>query len=292
MADYSIWVLEYAAVEQFPVSFMLYGAQGLGHRKLPYAYVLLKKGADIVMIDMGYNHVAYGSELANLYGVSNWHPPDVVLAECGVSPLDVTSILITHAHFDHMGSMALFPRAKFYIQKRELSKWVWSLTLGPEFRFLVGATDPADIMTAVEYAKTGRMVCVDGDQENLLPAIDVHLAEDTHTYGSMYVRVRNDGVPNSRDAWIFAGDNIYTYDNLTGLDPANPQFIPIGYAVGSQANLIFSTAEMLKAVDGEQRRLIPIHEDRLKSVFPSRLTSKGLQLIEVALADGEPSRVA
>ncbi len=49
---------------------------------------------------------------------------------------------------------------------------------------------------------------------------------------------------------------------------------------------------MLKAVDGEQRRLIPIHEDRLKTVFPSRLTANGLQLIEIALADGEASRVA
>ncbi len=34
MADYSIWVLEYAAVEKFPFSVMMYGPQHQGTRKL------------------------------------------------------------------------------------------------------------------------------------------------------------------------------------------------------------------------------------------------------------------
>jgi len=291
MAHYSIWVLEYAAVEKFPFSVMMYGPQHQGTRKLPYAYALLKGGGETILIDTGYDHVAYGKQLANAYGVSNYHGPRAVLAECGVKPEDVTSVFITHAHFDHMGAMHLFPNAKFYVQKSELDKWVWALTLGPEYRFLVGGGDPADIVRAVEAAKEGRMICIDGDQENVLPGIDVHLAADTHTYGSMYVTVRNDGA-SGEDRWIFAGDLIYTYDNLTGLDPAAPQIVPIGLAVGSQHNLIFSSAEMLKSVGGEARRVIPVHEDRLRTTFPSRLTDRGLQVVEIALAKGEKSCVA
>jgi N-acyl homoserine lactone hydrolase len=292
MAHYSIWVLEYAAVEKFPFSVMMYGPQHQGTRKLPYAYALLKGGGETILIDTGYDHVAYGEQLANAYGVSNYHGPRAVLAECGVKPEDVTSVFITHAHFDHMGAMHLFPNAKFYVQKSELDKWVWALTLGPEFRFLVGGGDPADIVRAVEAAKEGRMICIEGDQENVLPGIDVHLAADTHTYGSMYVTVRNDGTGGGEDRWIFAGDLIYTYDNLTGLDPAAPQIVPIGLAVGSQHNLIFSSAEMLKSVGGEVRRVIPVHEDRLRTTFPSRLTDRGLQVVEIALAKGEKSCVA
>ncbi|RTM02716.1 MAG: N-acyl homoserine lactonase family protein [Hyphomicrobiales bacterium] len=292
MAHYSIWVLEYAAVEKFPFSVMMYGPQHQGTRKLPYAYALLKGGGETILIDTGYDHVAYGEQLANAYGVSNYHGPRTVLAECGVKPEDVTSVFITHAHFDHMGAMHLFPNAKFYVQKSELDKWVWALTLGPEYRFLVGGGDPADIVRAVEAAKEGRMICIEGDQENVLPGIDVHLAADTHTYGSMYVTVRNDGTSGGEDRWIFAGDLIYTYDNLTGLDPAAPQIVPIGLAVGSQHNLIFSSAEMLKSVGGEARRVIPVHEDRLRTTFPSRLTDRGLQVVEIALAKGEKSCVA
>lgn len=292
MAHYSIWVLEYAAVEKFPFSVMMYGPQHQGTRKLPYAYALLKGGGETILIDTGYDHVAYGEQLANAYGVSNYHGPRTVLAECGVKPEDVTSVFITHAHFDHMGAMHLFPNAKFYVQKSELDKWVWALTLGPEYRFLVGGGDPADIVRAVEAAKEGRMICIEGDQENVLPGIDVHLAADTHTYGSMYVTVRNDGTSGGEDRWIFAGDLIYTYDNLTGLDPAAPQIVPIGLAVGSQHNLIFSSAEMLKSVGGEARRVIPVHEDRLRTTFPSRLTDRGLQVVEIALAKGEKSCVS
>ncbi|MBN9070743.1 MAG: N-acyl homoserine lactonase family protein [Rhizobiales bacterium] len=291
MADYSIWVLEYAAVEKFPFSVMMYGPQHQGTRKLPYAYVLLKGKGETILIDTGYDHVAFGKQLADAYGVSNYHGPREVLAECGVRPEDITRVFITHAHFDHMGAIHLFPNAKFYLQKSELDKWVWALALGPEYRFLTGGGDPADIVRAVEAAKEGRMVLIDGDQENVLPGIDVHLAADTHTYGSMYVTVRNDGTRNGEDKWVFAGDLIYTYDNLTGLDPDAPQIVPIGLAVGSQHNLIFSSAAMLKSVGGEVRRVIPVHEDRLRTTFPSRLTDKGLQVVEIALASGEKSRV-
>lgn len=292
MADYSIWVLEYAAVEKFPLSVMLYGPQHQGTRKLPYAYVLLKGHGEVILIDTGYDHVNYGKELADSYGVSNYHGPREVLAECGIRPEDVTSVFITHAHFDHMGAIDHFPNAKFYIQQRELDKWAWALTLGNEYRFLIGGGDPADIVKAVEAAREGRMIAIDGDREDVLPGIDVHLAADTHTYGSMYVSVRNDGARDSQDTWIFAGDLIYTYDNLTGLDPAAPMIAPIGLAVGSQHNLIFSSAAMLKEVGGEQRRVIPVHEDRLRTMFPSRLTSAALQVVEIALAKNESSRVA
>lgn len=292
MGDYSIWVLDYAAVQKFPQSVMLYGPQYHGIRNLPYAYVLIKGNGQVILVDTGYDHKEYGKYLADLYGVSNWHPPEEVLAECGVTPADVTAVLITHAHFDHMGGLDLFPNAKFYVQKRELDKWVWALTLSPEFRFLVGAADPADIMKAVRLAREGRMHVIDGDAEDVLPGIDLHLAADTHTYGSMYVTVRNDGARDSKDAWVFAGDLIYTYDNLTGLDKKDPYLVPIGLAVGSQSNLLFASADMLKAVGGETRRVIPVHEDRLKETFPSRRTAAGLHVVEVTLGKGEKSRVS
>ncbi|HEX4766124.1 MAG TPA: N-acyl homoserine lactonase family protein [Lichenihabitans sp.] len=291
MGDYSIWVLEHAAVEKFPLSVMLYGPQYQGTRKLPYAYALIKGKGETILVDTGYDHVNYGKQLAELFGVSNFHRPAEVLAECGVKPEDVTTVFITHAHFDHMGAIDHFPNAKFYIQQREVDKWVWALTLGPEYRFLVGAADPGDIVKAVELTQQGRMICVDGDRDDVLPGIDLRLAADTHTYGSMYVTIRNDGARNSQDVWVFAGDNLYTYDNLTGLDVADPQIVPIGLAVGSQSNLIFTSAAMLKEAGGENKRVIPVHEDRLKDMFPSRKTAAGLQLVEIALGAGESSKV-
>ena len=131
--------------------------------------------------------------MADSFGVENWHPSTTVLAECGVKPADVTDVFITHAHFDHMGGTDDFPNARFFIQERELSKWVWAMSLDRRFRWFMGATDPGDILRAVDLARQGRLVCVDGDVEDVLPGIDLRAAFDTHTWGSMFVHVRNDG---------------------------------------------------------------------------------------------------
>ena len=292
MGEYSIWVLDYAAIRKFPESSVLYGPYHEGTRNLPFGYILIKGKGEVILVDTGYDHKEYGARLADLFGVSGWHPPEEVLAECGVSPADVTTVFLTHAHFDHMGGLGLFPKAKFYIQKRELDKWVWALTLGREFRFIYGSVDPADILRAVRLAREGRLICVEGDLEDVLPGIDLHLAADTHTYGSMYITVRNDGARESQDTWIFAGDLIYSYDNLTGPDKNDPCFIPIGSALGSQENLLFTSANMVKAVGGKYRRVIPVHDERLKDMFPSRRTAAGLHVVELALAKGETSRVS
>jgi N-acyl homoserine lactone hydrolase len=105
----------------------------------------------------------------------------------------------------------------------------------------------------------------------------------------MFVTVRSDS--NQADNYILAGDLIYSYTNLTGSDPNDPMYVPIGLAGGSQTNLLLSSDTMLKLVGGEAKRVIPIHDENLGKVFPSRVTSKKLSICEIRLAKGEISRV-
>lgn len=291
MADYSIWVLEYSYVANYHLSGIVYGAHNQGHKKLPYCYVLIKGKGRVAMVDVGYNNKEYGKVMADNFGVENWRSPKQVLAECGVAPDQVDTVFITHAHFDHMGGIEDFPKAIFYIQERELSKWIWAMSLGRKFRWLMLATDPGDVLRAVDLARQGRLVCLDGDRNDVLPGIDVHSAPDTHTWGSMYVTVRNDGKSQSKDTWVLAGDLLYAFENIRGYDPADPMMIPVGLAVGSQTNLLLATDRMVDAVAGEVRRVIPIHEEGLKDLFPSRISKNGLRITELCLAEGERSRV-
>ncbi len=118
-----------------------------------------------------------------MLGVAYWHSPRDVLAQCDVTPEQVTDVFITHAHFDHIGGTSDFPNATFYIQEQELSNWIWAMSIGHKFSWLTGAIDPADIMRMVDAARDGRLVIVDGDRENVLHGIDVHAALDSHTWG-------------------------------------------------------------------------------------------------------------
>ncbi len=287
---YSLRVLEYAAVERFPNSVIMQSG-GEGTRRLPYGYVLITGPGVTALVDVGYRHEAYGKALAESYGVSNWHAPEAVLAECQVAPQDVTHVFITHAHFDHMGNIAAFPNAIFYIQEAELREWVSALAHPRQLRWLLGALDPADLMAVLELAANGRLVAVDGDREDVLPGIDLRAALDTHTPGCMFVHVRNDGLRESQDSWILCGDLIYSYENLLGPDPADPQIVPIGLATGSQTRLIETSARMLALVQQDWRRVVPVHEERLPEFFPTRVTEAGLRLIELTLADGDASRI-
>ncbi len=289
--NYSIWVTEFANVPNYPVSGLIYGAHNQGHTRLPYCYVVIKGHGHIAMVDVGYNHKEYGEVLANLYGVRDWHSPHEVLRELGLTPNDISRIFLTHAHFDHMGNIEDFPKATFYIQERELSKWVWAMSLERRFRWIMGGVDPADIMKTVGLARQGRLVSLEGDRENVLPGIDIHAAPDTHTWGSMYVRLRNDLATDSKNAWIFAGDLVYKQENLRGANAEDPEYIPIGFAMGSQFNLVMTTEKLVKGVDGDLSRVVAVHEERLKDMFPTRITANGVRVTELALADGEPSRV-
>jgi len=291
MSAYSIWVMEFANVPNYPLSGLIYGAHNQGHTRLPYCYVVIKGQGHVAMVDVGYDHKAYGETLATMYGVRDWLPPDLVLEECGITPADVTTVFLTHSHFDHMGNTQAFPNAKFYIQERELSKWVWTMSLERRFRWLMLGIDPADIMRVVDLARQKRLVCVDGDREDVLPGIDLHAAFDTHTWGSMYVRLRNDLTRNSKNTWIFAGDLAYMQENLRGYDVNDPEYVPIGFAMGSQFNLMMATEAMVKGVDGDIRRVIPPHEERLKQMYPTRISEAGVRITELALAEGQKSLV-
>ena len=64
---------------------------------------------------------------------------------------------------------------------------------------------------------------------------------------------------------------------------------PVGFAVGSQENLMMATEAMTRSAGCEARRIIPVHEERLKQRFPFRITGNGLRITEVRPADDEKS---
>jgi N-acyl homoserine lactone hydrolase len=61
--------------------------------------------------------------------------------------------------------------------------------------------------------------------------------------------------------------------------------------MGSQTNLIMTTDKILKAVNGEARRVPAPHEENMPNICPSRKSKEGLFVIEVALPSGELSAV-
>ncbi|WP_114836279.1 N-acyl homoserine lactonase family protein (plasmid) [Agrobacterium tumefaciens] len=287
MSDPSIWVLEYARSPVHPVSAVFYGSHNQGTMNLPFSYVLIKSGDVVALVDVGYDESDFGGTIAQSIGVTHYTPPQKVLSECGVSPDQITHIFVTHGHFDHMGGLRFFKNAKVFIQKKELESWMWILAKGRRYRTLAAGLNPADVLHLAEINLEGRLTLVEGVLENAVPGIDLYPAFNTHTAGCQYVVVRSD----KAGKLVLSGDVIYTYKNLIGGDPSDPCLVPPGLANGSQTTLIECADEMLGHVDGNHGQIIPMHEERLGELFPSRTTGYGLKVVEVLLGANEQSRV-
>lgn len=81
---------------------------------LPISFViyLIQDGERNILVDAGCNDGA-GFEMVR------FQKPSVILKECGVSPADVTDIIITHHHHDHIEAVKDYPNAVVYMQKDE-----------------------------------------------------------------------------------------------------------------------------------------------------------------------------
>lgn len=75
--------------------------------------LLIRTGGDVVLIDAGCGN-AFGPAAGKL--VRN-------LARAGVKPADVTHVVITHAHPDHIGGIGAFSSSKVFISEPELKFW-------------------------------------------------------------------------------------------------------------------------------------------------------------------------
>lgn len=98
---------------------------------------LLVRGRDaagreaVVLVDTGLGDLALGDKFRHLYGVTD--PAWRLLAElsaAGIEPKDVTHVVLTHLHFDHVGGAAsatsagprpTFPAARYLVHERELA---------------------------------------------------------------------------------------------------------------------------------------------------------------------------
>jgi glyoxylase-like metal-dependent hydrolase (beta-lactamase superfamily II) len=193
----------------------------------------------------------------------------------------VTTIVLTHLHFDHAGNIDAFPQARILLQHREYDRWKHALkSLGDQpadkRNWVLSSMNLDDIARVDRAIADGRLTLVDGSHE-LRPGLTLHLAADTHTFGSQWVELATPDGP-----YAVASDAVVTYANLERMWPP-------GYHQGNAWNLL-ETYTRIKRLVGDERleRIVVGHDMELFRRVPSWIAGRN-PVAEVHVAAGEKS---
>jgi glyoxylase-like metal-dependent hydrolase (beta-lactamase superfamily II) len=274
-ALWEIYVIEFARSKDQPWVDLVNGMYDQGTTDLPFSFLLARNGERNVLIDTGFMKDDHGPNFSDKFGIPYWISPVRMLGELGLGPNEITDIVVSHAHFDHMGSIGEFPNARIYMQKQELLSWHEAMALPPQFGFLTAIIDPDNLRSAFDAAVEHRLTLVVGDRDNLLPGLHVRLGQG-HTLGQQFIVIET-----SRGRLVVSGDCVYSSRNLTGHNH-DGVYQPLNNAVGSVWDQLKTIDRINSEIGGDLGRLIILHDsDRWKGL-PVVKEIEGFRIVRAA----------
>jgi len=197
-AKYEVYAIKFAAYNSyFPVSQIAINPPTKDSAR-PIFMIWLIKGNNgkNILVDAGFQR----SSSAFTSGIIDYTRPDSALHRIELKPEDITDIIITHPHSDHIDGIDLFPSANLWMQRNDYSYFV-----GDSWK---KEGDSLDVLKIVQANLKGKLHLIDGDSVELFPGIRVFIGSK-HTYESQYVMVNT-----GKEKIIIASDNIWFYYNL------------------------------------------------------------------------------
>ncbi|MBN9070751.1 MAG: MBL fold metallo-hydrolase [Rhizobiales bacterium] len=271
-AAWDAYVMEYARSKDQPWVDLISGMYKDGVMDLPFSFVLARRGDRIVLIDTGF--IQHEGSFSQKFGIPTWVSPIRMLGEMGVTAEAVTDIFLTHAHFDHMGSVGEFPNARIYIQKSELLSWYEAIALPKRYAHLTAIIDPDNLRSALDASIQHRVTLIDGDKDNVLPGIHVRLGSG-HTIGQQFVIL--DTRAGRR---VISGDCVYSRMQITGRD-GDGVYIPLNNAVGSVWEQIKTIDKMNDELGGDLSKLVILHDIERWKGHPVVKELEGFRVVKV-----------
>lgn len=213
--------------------------------KVVYMYWVLKNKDKTILVDAGFTADANVDT-----NTIRFTQPDKLLASINVKPEEVTDIIITHPHWDHIGGIDLYPKAMVWMQQEDYNDFV-AKKKHPE----ASGFNKKDIQKVLDRKAKGSLTLLKGlHDEVILPNVTVFIAGSKHTPGSQYVMAHN-----GKHCVIIASDNCKYYKNVTNL-LSSP-------ATTDQKAYIRNLRTMKQWAQGDTDYVIPGHDPLVFTKF-------------------------
>jgi len=249
------YALRYATIRGFPVHELVAGADTARTTDIAMMFWLLEgPGGRQVLVDAGF----YRKQFLTAWKPAEFVRPSDVVRRVGLPPEEVTDVIVSHVHWDHLDGADLFPKARIWIQKEEYEYYV-----GAKGEPLHGAIDTVDAAMLANLHAAGRVELVAGDSVEILPGLTVYTG-GKHTYASQYV-----GVQTVAGCVIVASDNVYLFENLE-------KHAAIAQTLDAKSNL--AAQERMRRLAAAERLIVPGHDPAVFKHF--REIAPGIAKIE------------
>jgi glyoxylase-like metal-dependent hydrolase (beta-lactamase superfamily II) len=246
--NYTIRAIRYATVPKFPLDGLVMGAPKDQLIDIAMVIWVIQGGGHTILFDSGFHREKWFAD----FHITDFLAPNEAVEQAGIPASSVTDIIVSHAHWDHMGGIDLFPNATIWIQKQEYEYYTGAAWQPGGHH---GGIDPEDVQELVRRNLRGQLRFVNGDDVEILPGIRAYTGA-RHTFASQYIRVAGD------PAFVLASDNCYLYENLKS-HRASATFAP----ADESANI--AAQQRMISLAGSADRVVPGHDPAQFEKFPT-----------------------
>ncbi len=240
-----VYALKIATAGTVPVSAIAVGASSNDTVQICYMFWALKRSdGKTILVDAGF------TDTTAMMKISGYIRPNLALAKINVQPKDVTDIILTHPHRDHMDGIDLFPDAMVWMQKEDYNYFVgaaWQKG-GSTIGFI-----KKDVSKLVQRNLDKKLTLVQGDNVEIMPGIRVFIGSK-HTFESQFVQITT-----KNEVVVIASDNSWFYYNLEN-------DLPIPMTLDSKGYI--QNLKRMKGMVKDASFVLPGHDPLVFKRFP------------------------
>jgi glyoxylase-like metal-dependent hydrolase (beta-lactamase superfamily II) len=166
---------------------------------MDYFVWVVRNDARTILVDTGFSH-----EGGARRGRTTLVPPADAWRALGIEPSDAPPIVLTHAHYDHVGNITHFPDSPIVIAAAELDFWSGPHAHHPLFAHSV----EDDELAALRAAHRAGRVRIFTGSITVAPGVEM-IQVGGHTPGQSVVRVQTAEGPV-----LLASDAVHYYEEL------------------------------------------------------------------------------
>jgi glyoxylase-like metal-dependent hydrolase (beta-lactamase superfamily II) len=254
---YEVFAIRYARRDARRAEHFIGGDPHDEPMPMDYFVWLMRNAERTIVVDTGFT-----AEVAARRKREYLRTPTAGLALLGVKAEDVRDVIITHMHYDHVGTFFDFPKAVFHLQDEEMR-----FVTGRHMRHarFAHSFEVEDVVGMVRMLFRNRVVFHQGAEE-LAPGVSLHHIGG-HTPGLQSVRV------HTQRGWVvLASDAAHYYEHME----AGRVFTSM-YNIGDA----LEGYDKLRRLADSPRHIVPGHDPLVMARYPA--VSKALDGVAVRL---------